>query len=86
MGPFHCFIKVLKLFRFSGDFISFGRPFQICAPIHDRLFDPNVVWLGLTWAKLFGFLNEQCENCIILYHKLNRMVVTATLDNHCSNQ
>ena len=29
MGPFHCFIKVLKLFRFSADFISFGRPFQI---------------------------------------------------------
>ena len=57
MGPFHCFIKVLKLFRFSADFISFGRPFQICDPIHDRLFDPNVVWLGLTWAKLFGFLN-----------------------------
>ena len=57
MGPFHCFIKVLKLFRFSADFISFGRPFQICGPIHDRLFDPNVVWL--VW---FGFKGVGIEH------------------------
>ena len=58
VGPFHCFIRNLKIFKYSADFILFGKPFQICGPIDMRLLEPNLVWLGLTSAKLFGFLDE----------------------------
>ena len=47
LGPSHCFIKRLKEFKLSVDFISFGNAFQICGPNDRRLFEPKVTLFGL---------------------------------------
>ena len=57
-GPSQFLINFLKVFKFSADFSSFGRLFQICGVMDIRLLDPKVVWFGLILAKSFGFCKE----------------------------
>ena len=42
-SPSQVLISLLKVFKFSADFSSFGRLFQICGPMDIRLLDPKVV-------------------------------------------
>ena len=42
-SPSQFLISLLKVFKFSAHFSSFGRLFQICGPMDIRLLDPKVV-------------------------------------------
>ena len=46
VAPSQFLIDLLNWIRFSADFISCGKPFQICGQRDLRLFVPKVVWLG----------------------------------------
>ena len=49
VGPFHCFIRFLKLFKVSAVFSSFGRPFQISGPIDLR---HRIVFASHSWEYI----------------------------------
>lgn len=57
LGPSHCLIIVLKLFKLSADIDSLGKPFHIWDPMTLKLLEPKVIW----FLKLFGFCNEWFE-------------------------
>ena len=42
VGPSHCLIISMKLFRFSDDFNSFGKQFHILGPMALRLLEQRV--------------------------------------------
>ena len=42
-SPSQFLISLLKVVKFSADFSSFGKLFQICGPMDIRLLDPKVV-------------------------------------------
>ena len=57
-------IFFLKVFKFSADFSSFGRLFQICGPIDIRLLNPKVVDMALYRLNHLDFIKNSMRSVI----------------------
>ena len=70
--PFQFFFRVLKIERFSEDFIWYGKEFQTFEPRHLKLFVPNLTWfdfgiftLSLYFSRVLDDSSFSSWKCIL---------------------